>query len=154
MKHNVVEYKKLQSGDDSKFSELVLLFNKEFESPTLNYVNSENIRKLLNNPNFVCFVAYIDNKIVGGLTAFELEMYDREGSSMYLYDLAVSKEYQRNGIGSRLVYEIIGFCKSKAIKDLFVQADDVDQHAIEFYKKVGGDPSKVFQFTFNTFCRE
>ena len=149
MEKTVVKYKKLQSGDDSSFSDLVLLFIKEFESPTLTYVNSENIRKLLNNPNFVCFVAYIDNKILGGLTAYELEMYDREGSSMYIYDLAVSKEYQRNGIGSRLVNEIIDFCKSKAIKEMFVQADGVDQHAIKFYKKIGGEQSKTFQFSFD-----
>ncbi|MFJ8262494.1 GNAT family N-acetyltransferase [Rummeliibacillus sp. NPDC094406] len=149
MKNNVVEYKKLQSGDDSKFSQLVLLFNKEFESPNLNFVNLKNISNLLINPKFVCIVASIDNKIVGGLTAYELEMYDQEGSSMYIYDLAVGKEYQRNGIGSRLVHEIIDFCKSKGINDLFVQADGVDQHAIEFYKKNGGEQSKTFHFSFN-----
>ena len=149
MKHHLIEYKKLQSGDDSKFTELVLLFNKEFESPNLNDVNSENIAKLLNNPNFACFSAQVDNKIVGGLTAYELEMYDREGSSMYLYDLAVTREFQRNGIGSRLVNVLIDYCKSKDIKELFVQADEVDQHAIEFYKKIGGEQSKTFQFSFN-----
>ncbi|GIN22326.1 GNAT family N-acetyltransferase [Siminovitchia fordii] len=144
-----VEYRRLKSGDDSQFSDLVLLFNEEFESPTLTYVNTKNIRKLLNNPKFVCIVAQIDHKIIGGLTAYELEMYDREGSSMYIYDLAVSKEYQRNGIGSRLVHKIIMLCKSKVIEDLFVQADGVDQHAISFYKKIGGKQSKTFQFSFN-----
>lgn len=149
MDHTNVEYRKLESGDDSLFSNLVLLFNEEFKSPTLTYVNTKNIRKLLNNPNFVCIVAQIDNKIIGGITAYELEMYDREGSSMYIYDLAVRKACRRKGIGSSLVNEIIRLCKSKAIKDLFVQADGIDQQAIDFYKKVGGEPSETFQFSFN-----
>jgi aminoglycoside 3-N-acetyltransferase I len=149
MKNDIVEYKKLQRGDDSEFSELVVLFNKEFESS--DYVNFTNIKRLLNNPNFTCFVAYRNNRVVGGLTAYELEMYDQEESSMYLYDLAVNKEYQRKGIGSKLVSEIMDYCRSKKIKDLFVQADAVDDHAIQFYKKIGGEQAKTFHFTFNTF---
>ncbi len=133
MSHDHVSYKKLHRGNEKDFYDLVLLFNEEFE--TTNEVNKENIRQLLNNSNFVCFVSYIDKKIVGGLTAYELEMYDQKGSSMYIYDLAVSKEYQRNGIGSRLVNEIMDYCRSKGIKDMFVQADAVDEHAIQFYKK-------------------
>lgn len=80
-----VKYRRLKSGDDSQFSDLVLLFNEEFESPSLTYVNTKNIGNLLNNLKFVCIVAQIDNRIIGGLTAYELEMYDREGSSMYIY---------------------------------------------------------------------
>lgn len=148
MKDIVVEYKKLQSGDELKFTDLVLLFNKEFESTDLTYVNSKNITKLLGNPQFVCLTALIGGKVVGGLTAHKLDMYDREGTSMYLYDLAVSKEYQRNGIGSRLVNELIAYCKSEGINELFVQADAVDQHAIEFYKKNGGESSQTFHFSF------
>ena len=146
MNNSVVEYTKLKNRDNSKFSELVLLFNVEFESPNPNYVNSENIEKLLKNPNFVCFVATINGRVVGGLTGFELEMYDREGSSMYLYDLAVINECQRKGIGSRLVYKMIEYCKSKSIKELFVQADGIDQHAINFYTKVGENKLKHFIF--------
>jgi aminoglycoside 3-N-acetyltransferase I len=141
------EYTRLQRGDDSKFIELVLLFNKVFDSPDATRVNSDNIGKLLNNSSFVCFAAHIGDRIVGGLTAYELEMYDREGSSMYIYDLAVSREYQRSGIGSRLVGEIMAYCKAKQIHDLFVHADAADRHAVEFYKKVGGEPAAAFQFS-------
>ncbi|MBO0992965.1 GNAT family N-acetyltransferase [Bacillus sp. SD088] len=147
MNPNHIFYKKLSHGDESDFYELVLLFNEVFE--TKNSVNKKNIGRLLNNSTFVCFVAYIDQKIVGGITAYELEMYDQEGSSMYIYDLAISKEHQRNGIGSKLVNEIMDYCRSNGIKDMFVQADGVDQHAIQFYKKIGGEQSRTFHFSFN-----
>lgn len=152
MKNKEIVYKKLQAGNDSEFSELVLLFNKEFESS--NYVNTENIKRLLKNSHFVCFAAFIDNEIVGGLTAYELEMYDQAGSAMYIYDLAVSKAYQRKGIGSGLIHEIMDDCRAKEIKDLFVQAEEVDQHAIQFYKKIGGEPSQTCHFTFYPFDNE
>jgi aminoglycoside 3-N-acetyltransferase I len=90
-------------------------------------VNSDNIGNLLNNP--------------------KLEAYDRERSSMYVYDLAVSRQYRRNGIGSKLVGEIMLDCESKHIKDLFVHADAADRHAVEFYKKVGGEPAAAFRFS-------
>jgi aminoglycoside 3-N-acetyltransferase I len=145
----VVEYRKLAIGDESSFSKLVLLFNKEFESPDLNYVNDKNIRSLIAKPDFICFVAFIGDEVVGGLTGYELLMYDQEGSSMYLYDLAVDKNYQRRGIGSNLVGELMEYCRSKDIKDLFVQADVEDQHAVEFYNKIGGDDSETIQFSFH-----
>ncbi|MBY0155648.1 MULTISPECIES: GNAT family N-acetyltransferase [Cytobacillus] len=145
----VVEYKKLTIGDESSFSKLVLLFNNEFESPDLNYVNDKNIRSLIAKPDFICFVAFIGDEVVGGLTGYELLMYDQEGSSMYLYDLAVDKNYQRRGIGSNLVGELMEYCRSKDIKDLFVQADVEDQHAVEFYNKIGGDDSETVQFSFH-----
>lgn len=145
----VVEYKKLTIGDESCFSKLVLLFNNEFESPDLNYVNDKNIRSLIAKPDFICFVAFIGDEVVGGLTGYELLMYDQEGSSMYLYDLAVDKNYQRRGIGSNLVGELMEYCRSKDIKDLFVQADVEDQHAVEFYNKIGGDDSETVQFSFH-----
>lgn len=145
----VVEYRKLAIGDESSFSKLVLLFNKEFESPDLNYVNDKNIRSLIAKPDFICFVAFIGDEVVGGLTGYELLMYDQEGSSMYLYDLAVDKNYQRRGIGSNLVGELMDYCRSKDIKDLFVQADVEDQHAVEFYNKIGGDDSETVQFSFH-----
>ncbi|HAM82034.1 GNAT family N-acetyltransferase [Ornithinibacillus bavariensis] len=145
----VVEYRKLAIGDESSFSKLVLLFNKEFGSPNLNYVNDKNIRSLIAKPDFICFVAFIGDEVVGGLTGYELLMYDQEGSSMYLYDLAVDKNYQRRGIGSNLVGELMDYCRSKDIKDLFVQADVEDQHAVEFYNKIGGDESETVQFSFH-----
>ncbi|WP_282173403.1 GNAT family N-acetyltransferase [Cytobacillus firmus] len=73
----------------------------------MNYVNDKNIRSLIAKTDFICFVAFIGDEVVGGLTGYELLMYDQEGSSMYLYDLTVDKNYQRHGIGSNLVGELM-----------------------------------------------
>ncbi|OZB96162.1 GNAT family N-acetyltransferase [Paenibacillus sp. XY044] len=143
-----VTYRKLQVGNESLFFDLVLLFNKEFETPNTDFVNNDNIAELLSNPLFICIVGIKGNEVIGGLTGYELPMYDRLGSSLYLYDIAVRRNDQRKGIGSRLVRELVENCKTKQINEIFVQADALDQHAVEFYRKLGGEISSVYHFTF------
>lgn len=145
-----VSYKRLQAGDESLFAELVKLFNVEFEKPDLDYVNVENIKSLLTQPDFVCFVALSENHVVGGLTGYALKMYAQVGSTMYLYDMAVANTYQRKGIGSKLVTELKTYCAQNDIGDMYVQADVVDDHAIAFYENLGGEPADVVHFTFDT----
>lgn len=147
MDTNSVSYKQLRTGDESLFEELVKLFNVEFESDK-DYVNAENIRSLLAKSDFVCIVALSEHLVIGGLTGYELKRYDQEGSTLYLYDIAVENAYHRKGIGSSLIFELKHYCMKKGIKELYVQADVIDQHAIEFYKKLGGDLAEVVHFTF------
>ncbi len=146
---NSILFKRLQAGDASLFEELVKLFNVEFEKSDLDYVNVENIKSLLTKPDFVCFVALSENQVVGGLTGYALKMYGYVGSTMYLYDMAVANAYQRKGIGSKLVSELKTFCTQHGIRDMYVQADVIDDHAIAFYKNLGGEPADVVHFTFD-----
>jgi aminoglycoside 3-N-acetyltransferase I len=145
-----VSYKRLQAGDESLFAELVKLFNVEFENPDVDYVNVENIKSLLTKPDFVCFVALSEAHVVGGLTGYSLKMYAQEGTTMYLYDMAVANNYQRKGIGSKLVSELKTYCAQHGIRDMYVQADVSDDHALAFYKNLGGEPADVVHFTFDT----
>ncbi|PWA08176.1 AAC(3)-I family aminoglycoside 3-N-acetyltransferase [Pueribacillus theae] len=147
MNNKYVTYKKLQSGNEKDFHDLVLLFNDVFE--TENDANHENIRKLLNNPSFVCLAALHHHKVIGGITAYELMSYDKAGSVMYVYDLAVKNSHQRSGIGGRLVSELLADCRNKGIKELFVQAEEADAHAVHFYQKLGGESFQTRQFHFN-----
>lgn len=147
MNNNHVTYKKLQSGNEKEFNDLVVLFNDVFE--TENDVNKENIGRLLNNPSFVCLVALQHHEVIGGITAHELMSYDSPKSVMYVYDLAVQNSYQRSGIGSRLMTELFVDCRKRGIKELFVQAEEDDAHAIQFYRKLGGEPVKTRQFHYS-----
>lgn len=142
-----ISYKKLQAGDDQEFYNLVLLFNTVFESP--HQVNMENIHRLLKKPSFVCYVALKNDEVVGGISAYELEMYDQPGSALYIYDLAVHHDYQRTGIGSKLMKEVMDYSKRNGIQTVFVQAEEEDQHAITFYQKIGGEPTKTCHFNFD-----
>lgn len=149
MNHPYVTYKKLDPSNEKEFHDLVLLFNDVFAIE--NDVNKENIRKLLNDLSFVCIVATYQAEVIGGITAYELMSYDKAESMMYLYDLAVQTSHQRSGIGSGLVAELLADCRKKGINELFVQAEEADVHAVQFYQKLGGESMETRQFHFNPY---
>ena len=97
---------------------------------------------------FVVFVARHGDTVIGGLTAYVLAGYYSESSEVYLYDLAVAASFQRKGIGRKLLQALTGFCRENNFREFFVQADEVDTHALEFYRSTGGRPEKVVHFTY------
>lgn len=95
-------------------------------------------------------VAELDNKIVAGLTAHDLPSTYFESNEVYVYDLAVTKEHQRNGIGKQLLAELAKICKTKGESEFFLQADFDDINAIEFYRSCGGMEENVIHFSYDT----
>jgi ribosomal protein S18 acetylase RimI-like enzyme len=104
------------------------------------------LQALLAKEGFFVFVALLDEKVVGGLTAYTLEQYYSERPLVYIYDLAVLSPYQRQGIGKMLMEGITAFGKEIGTEEVFVQADAADQHAIEFYRATGGIAEQVVHF--------
>jgi len=141
------EIKQLTKEDLSTFNLLIDLFNMVFEEePTIG--ENRNLSKLLGSSNFIAMVASSDNEVFGGLTAFELPMYYSEYSEIFLYDLAVKPEYQRMGIGKRLIHSLKEYCIKSGIREFFVLAHEEDEHAIEFYRSTGGKSEKVVNFLY------
>jgi len=131
------------------FHALVNLFNMVFEEESK--IGSKTyLLKLLSSKNFIALAALTENEVVGGLTAYELPMYYSDSSEMFLYDLAVKPEYQRMGIGKRLIRSLKAHCIQHGIKEFFVMAHAEDKHAIEFYRATGGKSEKVVNFLYET----
>jgi len=55
------------------------------------------LSSLLSKRHFVSLVALSGSVVVGGLVAYMLEKYEQERSEVYLYDLAVDKEFLMEG---------------------------------------------------------
>jgi len=143
-----IEIKRLTKEDLSNFTALINLFNLVFEEESK--IGSEaNSLRLLNNDGFIAIVAIAENEVVGGLTAYDLPMYYSDSSEIFLYDLAVKPDYQRNGIGKGLLHSLREYCIQNGIKDFFVMAHEEDEHAIEFYRATGGKAEKVFNFVYD-----
>jgi len=90
-----------------------------------------------------------DGAIIGGLTAYLLPMYDREQQELFIYNVAVLPAFQRQGIGKQLIETVKSYCADHHISQAFVDAHAVDEHALDFYRSVGGREDKVIQFTFD-----
>ncbi|WP_057939107.1 GNAT family N-acetyltransferase [Algoriphagus resistens] len=144
--------KRLQKGDLNEFVDLVNLFEEVFEMKNFSIPDAKHLQNLLNRSDFDVFVAFKNDIVVGGLTTYVLEQYYSEKPLAYIYDLAVDTNLQRRGIGKRLIAETNKFYKEKGFEEVFVQADKVDEYAIDFYRKT--NPSKEeqvahFSYTLN-----
>ena len=61
------------------------------------------LSRLLAREDFWAFAASVDRQTVGGLTAHTLQLTRAEASEIFIYDIAVTPQYQRQGIGRQLV---------------------------------------------------
>ncbi|MCW7488608.1 GNAT family N-acetyltransferase [Leptospira meyeri] len=143
-----IEIKKLNSNDLKQFIELIRVFEdvfemKNFQMPSLHYLQS-----LLDRDDFYIFVSLHESQVVGGLTSYTLRQYYSEKPLVYIFDLAVLTKYQRQGIGRSLIQGINEYCKKMGAEEVFVQADLVDDYALEFYRSTGGLPEDVVHFTY------
>jgi aminoglycoside 3-N-acetyltransferase I len=124
----------LKHGDIDKLNELITVFESVFEMKNFRRPTESHLKRLLNKGDFFAVVASMGNKIVGGLTVYVLDQYYTEKPLAYIYDLAVLDEYQRKGIGKKLIEFTNKYCLHKGFEEVFVQADNIDDYAVNFYR--------------------
>jgi aminoglycoside 3-N-acetyltransferase I len=144
-----IEIQKLGSYQTDAFIELLDVFEEVFEIKHSNTPSNKHLEDLLAKDDFFVFVAVSEGKIVGGLTAYSLTQYYSESPLVYIYDIAVLKKYQRKGIGKKLILGIKDYCKEMDVEEIFVQAEDADAHALDFYRSTGATSTKVTHFTYS-----
>jgi len=130
-----MEIKKLTPNDLTRFIELIKVFEVVFEMENFQMPPREHLAKLLAKPDFMVFVVIQDNVVIAGLTIYTLEQYYATKPLAYIYDLAVKTSLQRQGIGQRLIKAVNTHCKDLGYEEVFVQADKVDDYALDFYRK-------------------
>jgi aminoglycoside 3-N-acetyltransferase I len=143
-----LKIRQLTKEDLAAFKQLIHLFNTVFEEAESAIGSETNLEKLLEKKDFIAMAAFFENEVVGGLTAYELSMYYSDDSEIFLYDLAVKAEFQRIGIGKRLIHALKDYCAANGIKEFFVLAHEEDDHAVEFYHSTGGKSEKVVNFLY------
>ncbi len=143
---NKIEIQKLGHQDIDKFIELIRVFEIVFEMKDFKMPNKNYLQRLLQNDSLFVFVALSEGKVVGGLTSYTLQQYYSILPLVYIYDLAVITPLQRQGIGKLLITNITQYCKEIGMEEVFVQADLVDEHAVDFYRSTGATAEKVIHF--------
>jgi ribosomal protein S18 acetylase RimI-like enzyme len=143
-----IEIVKLTGKDVDKFIQLIKLFENVFEMEDLQMPDSEYLLDLLLKTDFLVFGAIAGNKVVGGLTAYTLNQYYSKTPQVYIYDLAVKSTMQRKGIGKLLIAAIKDYSRNIGIGQMYVQADKIDDHAIDFYRSTGGTEQEVIHFNY------
>jgi aminoglycoside 3-N-acetyltransferase I len=111
-------------------------------------ISDDYLDRLLGQESFLAFGAFLGPDIVGGLTAHVLPMTRSASSEVFIYDLAVRQTHRRQGVGSRLVRELREAAARAGIHEIFVPADNDDEHALGFYRAQGAIATPVTHFTF------
>ena len=112
------------------------------------HLSDDYVRSLLEHDEFWALTATVDEKIIGGLTAHALRQTTAEGKELFIYDIAVHPDHQRQGHGRRLIDRLRSAAATQDIDTLFVAADNDDVHALDFYQALGGTASPVTFFEF------
>jgi aminoglycoside 3-N-acetyltransferase I len=148
----MVAVRRLGSGDEAVAREMFATMAEVFaedEGDAAEPLDDDHVVALLQRVEFWAVVAIEGGAVVGGLTAHALPMTRSRSTELFIYDLAVRSDRQRRGIGRALVEHLLTLARTAGIDTTFVPADDEDTHALEFYRAVGGVPSRVTFFTFS-----
>jgi aminoglycoside 3-N-acetyltransferase I len=139
---------RLNPGDRARAHALFALMSEVFEEEA-RALGDERVDLLLGREDFWALIALEGNEVVGGLTAHTLPMTRAESFEVFIYDLAVRRNHQRQGVGRALVAHLRATAAALGIHDVFVAADDDDTHALDFYRAIGGvgAPVTIFSFT-------
>ena len=88
-----------------------------------------------------CFVAELDNKIVGFMISYILTLGFGIEKSAWIATLGVNPKFMGQGIGGKLAEEILKFYKNEGITNVYtsVRWDSLD--LLSFFKTLGFDRS-------------
>ncbi|MBL6445896.1 GNAT family N-acetyltransferase [Fulvivirga sp. 29W222] len=142
-----MEIKQLGKHDTLLFQKLIELFREVFEDNQPWIGQQEQYTPLLRS-DFIVYVILDGGQVLGGLTAYELADYYSGIPEIFIYDIAIKSEHQRKGLGEMLLEKILKYGRSIGAREIFVMAHAEDQHALDFYKKTGGESETVISFTY------
>ena len=96
---------------------------------------NEILKKIKRNPNHIIYVAIDNKKIVGSTTLLIEQKFIHDGGLVgHIEDVVVRKNYDRKGIGIKLVTSLLERAKEKnCYKTILDCKDDVKQ----FYERIG-----------------
>ena len=109
----------------------------------------DHVDALLARPDFWALAAVEDDEPLGGITAHVLPMTRSPSRELFVYDVAVREDRQRQGIGRTMLVELCAQAAREGIESVFVAVADEDVHAMDFYRGVGGAASSVTLFSFD-----
>ena len=91
--------------------------------------------KINSNPDHIVAVAVIEGKIVGSTTLLiETKFIHNGGRVGHIEDVVVDKEYQRKGLGEKIITYLLRYAKDQGCyKTILDCVDDVKP----FYEKLG-----------------
>lgn len=90
----------------------------------------------LHRPDAFCIVAENENEVIGYLVAWG-------GKEVHIANIAVKAEVRNQGVGTRLMQEVLDFAKSEAAENVFLEVRVSNLPAQRFYRRFGFIPTYI-----------
>lgn len=101
----------------------------------------EDFINFLNNPKCMCYVAVLNNKIVGEIITTIKEIKEegifKHRKILFIEDICVDNQYNRQGIGKLLYEKIKKIALCDDINSIELNVWAFNEGAIQFYNKLG-----------------
>jgi N-acetylglutamate synthase-like GNAT family acetyltransferase len=89
------------------------------------------------------FIAEVDRKVVGVVIAHLMYVYIPITELCLINGIMVDPQYKRHHLGSKLVDELIKFCRTQNVTTIRALAEDTNKELNEFVQYHGFHPSKI-----------
>lgn len=142
--------RKLGPEDLKQARALFCFFQMDDGDNEITETSDSYLLNLLSKNTFHVLVAVQNEEVIGGLTAYELNMYKEETREIFLYEIGVEPAHRKQGIATRLIDYLIDICKHKGIAEMYVGAMAWNEPAVRLYSATGGNREDVAWFIYNT----
>lgn len=115
------------------------------------FVCEDNVRQFLLNPQNWIFTCIESERIIGFIYGYELNRLNDIGNMLYIHEVGVLPDFQRQGIGKQLFENIKILCKLTGICKFFLNTQKSNIAACGLYESVGGlaDHDDSISYYFN-----
>ena len=139
----MIEIKTLRSGDEHVLSHVA---EDVFDDPIL----ESSAREFLNDPRHSLVVAIDNDLVVGFVSAVSYIHPDKSAPELWINEVGVAPTHQGQGIGKRLMQQILDEAKLSGCKEAWVLTERRNEVAMGLYKSVGGNEGEpdTVMFTF------
>ncbi len=132
---------RMKAGDEAMVQKAEPLFDDP--------VNLAATRAFLADDRHHLLVAYTEeDEPAGFVSAVELFHPDEPRPEMFLNELGVKPAFQRRGIATALINELIQLCKSRGCSEMWLGTEETNTPAMRTYERAGGKREDFVLFTY------
>lgn len=132
----MITISQLTGVTESSIAELNMLMQELRVGQSGNAVNGvADMMSLLNDKNIIVTVVKDDEKIVGAATLYIIPKIGK--TVAYIEDVVVSSAYRGQGLGEKLIREVIEVAKSRNVRSVGLTSRPAREAANKLYQKVG-----------------
>ena len=140
--------KKLKNDDVDLAKQLIEEWHTDDGAKQVIYPREKYLTRMLTKKNFHAYTAIVGEQVVGGLTAYEIDMFDAEESEIFLFEIGVNKDYRQQGIAKALIEALKQTCHEKHIRIIFVGTSIDNEAAKQLYATTGGSLEVIPWYTY------